>query len=794
VRAVVDRHLERVRIFFGRIWAKAKLIPLKIWILFGTGSFALIVIASSILFFLMVRNGHFGPLPTYGDLKTIQNNIASELYSSDEKLLGKYFIQERTHVSLENISPLLIDALLSTEDIRFYNHNGIDYKSLGRVFVKSILLQRESSGGGSTITQQLAKNLFPRRNHGVLTMPVIKVKESIIARRLESIYAKDEILELYLNTVPFGDNAYGIETAAERYFSTDPYNLTIPQSAMLVGMLKATYNYNPRINPESAIARRNLVLSQMKKYGYLSESRADSLRNTPLGLDYTNQSHSEGLAAYFREQVRVELAGMLRSIERPNGGNYNLYTDGLRIYTTIDSRMQTYAEEAVKEHMGRLQKTFNSHWGNTPPWHRNNEIVMSAMYRSEKYKKLRAQGLSDEEIKKEFEEVKPMKLFTWEGEIEKELSSLDSVKHYLNFLNTGFLVMDTHSGDIKAWVGGINHKYFKYDHVNLNTKRQVGSTFKPIVYAAAIEQGMDPCEYHSNEQRVYAEYEDWSPRNSDGIYHGYYSMQGALTQSINTISVDLILQAGINNTVKTAQAFGIKSKLEPAPAIALGAASISLTEMVTAYCAFANNGVTVSPRYITRIETKTGEVIYENEPKNPGTRAISERTAEMMIRMMQSVVNQGTAARLRFIYGLYNDIAGKTGTSQNNADGWFIGITPSLTAGAWVGAADPRIHFRSLDLGQGASTAMPIYGLFMQKLMKDPAFKNISSERFPSPSPEVIAALDCEPYKTVEPGVIQILDDLLKRSERERRSPPRYPPKKQEQERKRNLFDRIFRR
>jgi penicillin-binding protein 1A len=794
----VDKRFKEAKKIIDRIWAKAKRISLKTWIFFGVATIGAIAISLVIIFFLMVRNGHFGALPTYGDLRTIQNNIASEVFSSDEKLLGKYFIQERTHASLENISPHLLDALLATEDIRFYNHNGIDYRSLGRVLVKTILLQQESSGGGSTITQQLAKNLFPRQSHGLLTMPVIKTKEAITARRLENIYSKEEILELYLNTVSFGDNAYGIETAAERYFSTDPKNLTIPQSAMLVGMLKATYNYNPRVNPESAIARRNLVLSQMEKYGYLEEEKADSLKRTALGLDYTIQSHSEGLAPYFREQLRLELARLLRDTERSNGnGNYNLYTDGLKIYTTIDSRLQKYAEEAVAEHMTRLQKTFNSHWGNTPPWHRDNSIVMAAVYRTEKYRELKANGLSEEEIMKEFEEVRPMKVFTWEGEIEKEMSVLDSVKHYLNFLNTGFLVMDTHTGDVKAWVGGINHKYFKYDHVNLNTKRQVGSTFKPISYAAAIESGMEPCDFHSNEQRIYTEYDDWSPRNSDGKYHGYYSMHGALTHSINTISADLIIQTGIGNAIKTAQALGIKSKLDPVPSIALGAANISLFEMVAAYSAFGNSGNTVTPRYVTRIEGKNGEVIYENKPVFSEQKAVSERTAQIMIRMLQNVVNQGTAARLRYIYGLYNDIAGKTGTTQNNADGWFIGITPGLTAGAWVGAADPRIHFRSLDLGQGASTAMPIYALFMQKLIKDPAYKEISAMSFPNPSADILATLDCDSYKSrveMEPGIIQILDDLLKRNEKIQRNPPKYPPNRQQPERRRNIFDRIFRR
>ncbi len=792
----MNRYLVRLKLIFLEIRRRAKQIPPKKWVLIGSGSLLIIILIGGISFFLMVRNGFYGNLPTYGDLEIIQNNIASELYSDDEKLIGKYYIQERTHTPLENISPQLVNALIATEDIRFHKHKGIDYRGLGRVLIKSILLQNESAGGGSTITQQLAKNLFPRQRHGLLTMPVNKTKEAIIARRLENIYSKEEILELYLNTVSFGDNAFGIETAAERYFSEDPSNLSIPQSALLVGMLKATYNYNPRINPESAVARRNLVLNQMKKYGYLEEKIADSLKSTPLELKYTNQNHSDGLAAYFREQLRLELAGLLKTIEKKDGGTYNLYTDGLKIYTTIDSRLQRYAEEAMQEHMSRLQKSFLQQWGKNLPWQKNNEIVSNALYRSEKYKHLKASGLPEEEIRQAFENVAPVTLFTWDGEIEKEMSAMDSIKHFLNFLNAGFLVMDTHTGDVRAWVGGINHKYFKYDHVNERTKRQAGSTFKPIAYAAALEQGMDPCEYHVNEQKIYEEFEDWSPRNSDGNYEGFYSMQGALTNSINTISVDLLLETGIQNTIEVAKAMGIKSKMEPVPALALGSASISLYEMVSAYCTFANNGHTVNPRYITKIMTRNGEVIYENENKG-GNRAISRRTAEIMLNMMQGVVNQGTAARLRYQYGIYSDIAGKTGTSQNQADGWFIGVTPTLTAGVWVGAADPRIHFRTLDLGQGASTALPIYGLFMQKIMKDQELKSLTTKRFPLASPEILAALDCEPHKTrleMEPGLFQFLDDLLRRNEdlHKNTKPPRYPPKKEEQKKKRNFFDRLF--
>lgn len=777
--------------FLTKVWLRAQKIPIWKALTIGIISLLLFCGTATVLFVFVVRQGYFGVLPAYGDLKNIQNNIASEIYSADGELLGKYFIQERTHTNKKDISPHLIHALIATEDVRFYEHKGIDYKSLGRVLVKSILLQKESSGGGSTITQQLAKNLYPRQNHGILTIPVNKVREALIARRLEKIYDKEQILELYLNTVSFGDNAFGIETAAERYFNIDPDELTLPQAALLVGMLKATYNYNPRLHPESAIARRNLVLSQMTKYGYLTPESADSLKAAPLDLKYTNKSHSEGLAAYFREYLRIELTRLLQQIEKPDGGAYNVYTDGLKIYTTIDSRLQEYAEEAMREHMSQLHKTFVKHWNKRPlPWEVNNNILKDAVFRSERYKRLKAEGLVEEEIREEFDKKYPMKVFEWDGEKEITMSPLDSVKHYLKFLNAGFLAMDPKSGDIKVWVGGVNHKYFKYDHVNLRTKRQAGSTFKPIVYAAALEQGLDPCEYHANELKVYEEYENWTPQNSDGKYEGFYSMQGALVNSVNTVSVDLVLQAGIENAVSFAHNIGIQSKIEQVPGIALGTPSVSLYEMVAAYGAFINKGQTVKPRFLAKVETRDGKTIYENNTNGAGKQAMSERTAAIMLEMMQGVVNQGTGARLRYKYGLYHDIAGKTGTTQDQADGWFIGITPNLVAGSWVGSDDPRIHFRSLELGQGAATALPIYGLFMQKAIRDKNFKTTLASNIPEPGPEILAALDCQPFKErleIE-SVFEVLEKMFKRDDR---PAPKYP-KTDTRKKKKNFFERLF--
>ncbi|MGK7396150.1 MAG: penicillin-binding protein 1A [Candidatus Cyclobacteriaceae bacterium M3_2C_046] len=753
----------------------------------------LLVLMGLGIFIMMVRGGAFGSLPTYGELRNINNNIASEVYSADGELLGKYFIQERTHTDINNISPYLLKALIATEDIRFYQHHGIDFKSLGRVLFKTLLLQDESSGGGSTLTQQLVKNLYPRQDYGVLSMPVNKTREALVARRLEKIYSKPKILELYLNTVSFGENAFGIETASQRFFNKKPKALNLQEAAVLVGMLKATSTYNPRTHKDLSRQRRNLVINQMDNYNFITSREADSLKALDIELDYRNQDHNEGLATYFRQQLRQELQQALQQQPQEDGTNFNLYTDGLKIYTTLHSKMQRYAEEAMREHMSKLQQTFYRHWGSTRPWYQDENILINAIHRSPRYKKLKAQGLTEKEIQQEFRNEEMMTIFTWDGEEEKMMSPLDSVRHYLYFLNAGFLAMDPSSGDVLAWVGGIDHKYFKYDHVNINTKRQIGSTFKPIVYAAALENGMEPCEYIENERRIYEEYDGWSPQNSDGQYEGFYSMQGALTNSVNTISVNLLMETGINKAVNLAHEMGIQSNVPQVPSIALGTSSISLYEMVTAYSAFANRGRIIQPRYLVRVEDQQGNIIYQNEENNPGKKVISAETADIMIEMMKSVVNNGTGARLRYRYGLYNDIAGKTGTTQDHADGWFIGITPKLVAGAWVGADDPGIHFRSLELGQGASTALPIWGLFMKKVAKDKELNHFYKASFPSMDPQVAASLDCEPFKLYkEEGLFDLFKIFKKDPDRELEKPnPRYPKPKKNKKKKRGFFEKL---
>ncbi len=705
-------------------------------------------VAFAILLFFSVREGMFGKLPNQEALRNIDNFNASEVYSYDSVLIGKYYIENRTNATFENISPFIKDALIATEDVRFYQHHGVDKRSLARVIVKSILLQDESSGGGSTLTQQLAKNLFPRQQYSLLTLPVNKIKEAIVAQRLEKLYTKDEILTLYLNTVPFGGNVFGIEAATKRFFNKSARNIEPEEAAVLIGMLKATTYYNPRLYPDRAKVRRNVVLHQMARYGRLTQQAKDSLQALPLTIDYYYVTHNDGLAPYFRENLRHELDQYFREHPREDGSYYNLYTDGLKIYTTLDARIQQFAEKAVQDHMKELQQTFFQHWKDRKPWGEEHGILERAMRRSPRYKSLAAEGKTEEEIKEIFNQPIPMTLFTWDGEVEKTMSPLDSIAYYQMFLNAGFLAVRPDNGHIKAWVGGINHKYFQYDHVLAH--RQVGSTFKPIVYAAALENGEDPCKYISNEQKTYEEYKGWSPGNSEDDYEGFYSMQGALARSINTVTVELMMRTGIDRVIDLAHRMGVESKLPEEPSIALGTADLSLYEMLSVYTTLVNHGTHVKPTYLLRIDDQDGEVLFNFYDKPEVRQALDRQSADMMIEMLKTVVDSGTAKRLRFRYGLQNDIIGKTGTTQAHADGWFIGATPALVAGAWVGAENRVVRFRNLTLGQAANTALPIWGLFMKQVNNEPFFKKVAYARFPEPSREIRERLDCPFYRNEE--------------------------------------------
>ncbi len=717
------------------------------WAFWGVVAASMLVCALSIFIAVLVLSismGAYGKLPNKEDLVTVTHYQASEVLASDSSVLGRYYIENRSNVAYKKISPAFIQALIATEDARFFKHKGVDFRSWFRVFIKNILLKDRSAGGGSTITQQLAKNLYPRENYGFGSLMINKLKEVLIAHRLEKLYSKEEILELYLNTVPFSENTYGIKVAAHRFFNTTPDRLTIRQSAVLVGMLKATTLYNPMRFPERSIERRNLVLHQMKKYGYLSKKEVDSLQKSELGLEYAPLDNNEGLATHFREHLRLELREKLKDLRKENGMGYNLYTDGLKIYTTLDPTMQTYAEKALKSRMEGLQQDFIEHLQGKTPWE-NDTILLISKRSSDRYHMLRESGFSEPEIDSIFDHPIKMTVFDWKkGEKEVEMSPMDSIKYYLSFLNAGFLAMEPQTGMIRAWVGGIEHKYFQYDHVT--SKRQVGSTFKPIVYANAIKRGIPPCTYTGNYLRTYWQYEGWRPKNADNKYGGAYSMEGGLIKSINTVTVSMAMRSGPGYVAELAEQLGVADTVPGVPAIALGAVETSLANMIKVYGTFVNRGKRPEPYYIEKVVTRDGKILINNtQPLDTSgwVQVMTPEQADIIREMLRSAVDRGTGVRLRYRYKFENELGGKTGTSQNHSDGWFMGFTPTLVAGAWVGAESPAVRFRSLTLGQGANTALPIFAAFLQQLNENERYAHYTQSRFPEVSPDTRNALNC---------------------------------------------------
>lgn len=746
-------------------------------------SLVAITIVVPTLLILSVYLGLFGSLKTKEELKNIQSYIASEVVSDEGKTLGKYYWENRSTVSFKEIPSVVVQALIATEDARFYEHNGVDAIGVLRVFFKTLLMGDKSSGGGSTIGQQLSKNLFKRKSHGILTMPVNKIKEAIHAVRFNSVYTQNEILALYLNTVSVGEDTYGIKNATMRFFNKPLDSIKTEEAAVLIGMLKSPTAYNPRLNPERSLNRRNIVLSNLVTHDYISQQIGDSLKNIPLLLDYKNAGRYGDIAPYFLVQIEQLSKGILKDIKKPNGESYDLYRDGLKVYTPISYEMQLNAIAAVEKQMSALQRLFDRQWERSNPRGTKANVVSREMERSDRYKSLVKAGVKAAEIKEIFNTPQPMQIFDWDGGDKTNLSPLDSIKHYLKILQTGFLAMQPNTGEIKAWVGGNNYNYFQYDHVT--SKRQVGSTFKPIVYASALEQGIGPCEYISNERRIYDEFEGWSPRNASNEYGGKYSVKGALANSVNVISVEMLFKAGIDNVVRTARDLGIHSEIPLVPSIALGVADISLLEMVNAYCTFANGGESVSPVFITRIENSEGEVIYEpKQEKNK--RVISKQTAYYITEMLKGVVDEGTANRLRAIYGLREDIAGKTGTTQSHADGWFIGYTPGLVAGAWVGADNPSVHFKSIKYGQGAATALPIWAYFIQNCKTNESSIPYINKRFDFGN-DLDAMPECEPF--LENNLIDKVQNWFNRdssSKELRREKRREERREQRMKRRRN--------
>lgn len=706
------------------------------WLLFFT-PFVLLAIV-----LLFASKGWIGEEPpSFYELENPKSALASEIISNDQEVLGKYYIQNRTNVHYYELSPNLVNALKATEDVRFEEHSGVDIRGLLRVIFRA-----GTAGGGSTITQQLAKNLFHERPDSKLERVIQKLQEWIIAVQLERRYTKEEILAMYLNTVEFSSNAFGIKSAARTYFNKTPDALNVQEAAVLIGMLQAPTKFNPVRNPINSLNRRNVVLGQMKKYDLITAEAFDSLKALPIVLDFQQDDHNFGLATYFREVLRKEmLAWCKEHINNATGKPYNIYTDGLKIYTTVDSRMQRYAEEAMKEHMTELQRKFNEHWKGKEPWADHKELITEGMKRSDRYIAMKAAGATQKEIDAAFKEKTEMELFSWKGVIDTVLSPLDSIKYYKKMLQCGFMAVEPKTGHVKAWVGGNDYRFFKYDHVK-EGKRQVGSTFKPFLYTLAMQEGYSPC-YQVPNVRVYFDLETgetWSPENSDAKYGGMLTLKEGLAESVNTVSAYLMKQFGPQAMVEICRKMGVTSPIDAVPAMCLGTPDVSVYEMTGAYATFANKGVWTEPQYITRIEDKNGNVLQEFIPRK--VESISEETAYLMTNLMQGVVQYGTGARLRGQYKLTAPIAGKTGTTQNQSDGWFIGITPDLAAGCWVGAEDRAVHFRTVELGQGARMAMPIWALFMQRVYADKTI-TISTGDFEKPSGPLSVELDCSKYR-----------------------------------------------
>lgn len=707
---------------------------------------------------LLIAMGTFGSLPKVDELLNPKNNLATVVYSGDMKILGKYYSENRVNVNFSQLDNDLVNALIATEDARFYDHSGVDIKALARSVSGAVT--GGSKGGGSTITQQLAKMMFPRGEK--LSKPgliVRKMKEWIIATRLEKLYTKDEIMSLYLNKFDFLNLAVGVKSASQIYFGRTQDSLRIEQAAMLIGMAKNPALFNPVRHADTTTHRRNVVMNQMVKYGYLTKQKYDSLKVLPLGLNFHREDHNDGLAPYMREYLRDNFlkAWCEKHINPETEKPYNIYNDGLKIYTTIDSRMQLHAEAAVAEHMKDLQKMFNKDLKqkkNAPfAWNVNKQeienIMNSSIKRSERYRSAKKQGLNHDQIVATFYKPVQMTVYSLRGEIDTTMTPFDSIKYYKGFLQTGFMAMEPQTGYVKAWVGGINHKHFKYDHVKVS-RRQVGSTFKPFVYALAIQEGYSPCHQVPNVRTCIGlpDGTDWCPSNSDGpnskLDGKMLTLKRALANSVNYITAWIMKQYGPAAVVNLTKRLGITSEIPEVPSICLGTADINVFEMVAANSTFANKGTYIQPTFITRIEDKNGKVLEEFIPATD--EVFSEEKAYVMIQLMRGVVDGGTGSRLRSRHKLMNQIAGKTGTTQKNADGWFIGLTPDLVAGAWVGGEDRSVHFNSMVEGQGATMALPIWGYFFSRVYADKSLK-VSKAEFPKPKNiDPNLELDCSKY------------------------------------------------
>lgn len=745
----------------------------------------------AILLIALLLVSVFAKIPSFEELEHPDNKLATQVIADGGEVLATFHIENRTYVSYEDLSPHLVHAAVATEDARFYRHSGIDFQSLGRVLVKTLLMRDTSQGGGSTITQQLAKTLYPRAEveskvpgWSKIIMVGSKLKEWITAVKLERDYTKEEIVDMYLNSIFFGSGAYGVKAASETFFAKPPKELRIEEAATLVGMVNKPTRYNPVLNPERSLERRNFVIKQMERAGYITKTERDSISQLPISLSYQVQDHNAGRAPYFRDMLRRDMSakrprrnsysdelefsrdsarwkddpifGWLEKNRKPGGGSYDLDRDGLRIYTTVNYKMQQYAEEAVAEHLGKnLQKAFDREvrWKSNRPFSNDTDkatadlLMRQARRWSDRYRLMSKSGKSEAEILKSFREPAKMRVFSWnsKGYADTTMTPDDSIRYYKSILRCAFVAIEPHTGHVKAYVGGPNYRYFKYDNVRQGN-RQVGSTIKPFLYTLAMQEGLSPCDKVVNLPQTFVLFDGntWTPRSTDKQeWIGQtVTLRWGLAHSSNNISAYLMKEFGPESMVRMMRQMGIRTKLDPVYSLCVGAADANVFEMVSAYNTFPSRGTYITPQYVTRITDNNGREIgsYANQKRE----AISEQTAYLMVSLMRGVVLEGTGSRLRSVYGLRGEIAGKTGTTNDNSDGWFIGYTPKVTAGIWVGGEDRQVHFNNIAQGGGANMSLPIWGIWMKKCLADPTIGWSMEDDSFLPPPTGALSFDCE--------------------------------------------------
>lgn len=703
------------------------------------------------VFILFVYFGFWGSLPSAAKLSTLQQSQASLVYAAQGELIGSYYAVNRNPIQYQDLPPHLVEALVATEDERFFEHGGVDYRSLARVLFKTILAGNSSSGGGSTITQQLVKNLYGRPDYGWLSMPVNKVREIILALRLEGVYTKEQILELYFNTVSFSENTIGISAGSQRFFSCRPIDLEIQESAILVGLLKANTYYNPRLNPDHALGRRNIVFSQMLRNEFLSKEEVDSLKNIELKIRYRNLA-SDGPAPYFVAQVKKQVKEILKSKSKVDGEAWDYKTDGLKIYTSLNLKRQLALKASYQKHLAQWQKYFDQHWQGREPWADQPDFFNKKLKATPAFKQLKAKGLSEAEILEALKKPRRVELYHPAGLRVEEISSLDSLAHYLKLLRGGSVLLDPRSGGVEAWLGGPDYNYLPFDAAA--APHSMASTVKPFILTAALETGFEPCDYQSAERVVYEEYDDWEPRNYDNKYEGAYSMAGVLKKSINTATVAWFFEVGADRVRRLASKLGMDQAWVDGPTVALGSSSVSPLNLAAAYACFANGGLLVDPYFVERIESSDGKLIYER-PKVVTEEIIGASTARYINSMLQGVSREGTARRLKTQYGANFPWAAKTGTSQNYSDAWLVAYSGDLVSVTWMGGVSPLIHFRTGALGSGSAMALPVFGAYLQ------AYGNQESyAEWPELTEEELAGLDCPDLK--DPNLIEQLQLILR--------------------------------